>query len=134
MFGPDICGSTKKVHVIFNYKGKNHLIKKNIPCESDEFTHLYTLILHPDNTYEVLIDEKEVASGSLKEDWDMIPSKEIKDPEAKKPADWVDEKEIADPEDHKPEGWDDVPPQIDGKYIAFFVISQNEIPLLICFF
>jgi len=29
MFGPDICGtSTKKVHVIFNYKGENKLIKK----------------------------------------------------------------------------------------------------------
>merc|ERR1712216_891389 len=28
MFGPDICGySTKRVHVIFTYKGKNHLIK-----------------------------------------------------------------------------------------------------------
>jgi calreticulin len=29
MFGPDICGpGTKKVHVIFNYDGKNHLINK----------------------------------------------------------------------------------------------------------
>jgi calreticulin len=29
MFGPDICGpGTKKVHVIFSHKGKNHLIKK----------------------------------------------------------------------------------------------------------
>merc|ERR1711881_779845 len=29
MFGPDICGpGTKKVHVIFNYKGKNLLTKK----------------------------------------------------------------------------------------------------------
>jgi len=29
MFGPDICGtSTKKVHVIFTYKGKNLLTKK----------------------------------------------------------------------------------------------------------
>jgi len=113
MFGPDICGSsTKKVHVIFNYNGKNHLIKKNIPAESDEFTHLYTLIVHPDNTYEVQIDEKEVAKGSLKEDWDMLEAKEIKDPEAKKPADWVDAKEIADPEDKKPEGHDDIPAQI----------------------
>jgi calreticulin len=44
MFGPDICGtSTKKVHVIFNYKGKNLLIKKEIPCESDQLTHVYTL-------------------------------------------------------------------------------------------
>jgi len=113
MFGPDICGqSTKRVHVIFTYKGKNHLIKKNIPCESDEFTHLYTLILHPDNTYAVNIDEKEVASGSLKEDWDILPPKEIKDPKASKPADWVDEREIPDPEDKKPEGWDDIPAQI----------------------
>lgn len=32
--GPDICGySTKKVHVIFNYKGKNHLIKKEVKCK-----------------------------------------------------------------------------------------------------
>lgn len=32
--GPDICGySTKKVHVIFSYKGKNHLIKKEIKCK-----------------------------------------------------------------------------------------------------
>ena len=32
--GPDICGySTKKVHVIMNYKGQNHLIKKDIKCK-----------------------------------------------------------------------------------------------------
>jgi len=113
MFGPDICGSsTKKTHVIFNYKGKNHLIKKEVRCESDEFTHLYTLILHPDNTYEVRIDNKEVQKGSLKEDWDMLLPKEIKDPNAKKPSDWVDDKMIADPTDKKPEGWDDIPAQI----------------------
>jgi len=113
MFGPDICGSsTRKTHVIFNYKGKNHLIKKEPKCETDEFTHLYTLIVHPDNTYEVQIDGKEVQKGSLKEDWDMLLPKEIKDPNAKKPADWVDEKQIPDPEDKKPEGWDDIPKEI----------------------
>ncbi|RCN31703.1 hypothetical protein ANCCAN_22504 [Ancylostoma caninum] len=36
MFGPDICGPTKKVHVIFSYKGKNHLIKKDIRCKVRE--------------------------------------------------------------------------------------------------
>lgn len=116
MFGPDICGSsTKKVHVIFNYKGKNHLIKKNIPAESDTFTHLYTLILHPDNTYEVQIDSKEVAKGSIAEDWDILEPKKINDPDAKKPADWVDQREIVDPEDKKPEGYDDIPAQIPDK-------------------
>ncbi len=54
MFGPDICGySTKKVHVIFTYDGKNHLIKKDIKAESDQLTHVYTLVLKPDNTYKV---------------------------------------------------------------------------------
>lgn len=112
MFGPDICGATKRTHVIFSNKGKNHLIKKDVQCETDEFTHMYTLIVKPDNTYEVQIDGKEVAKGSLKEDWDILPPKEIPDPEAKKPEDWVDEKTIADPEDKKPEGWDDIPKEI----------------------
>ncbi|KAK1790841.1 hypothetical protein P4O66_014688 [Electrophorus voltai] len=107
MFGPDICGySTKKVHVIFNYKGKNHLIKKDIKCKDDELTHLYTLILNPDQTYEVKIDNEKVESGSLEEDWDLLPPKKIKDPEAKKPEDWDDRAKIADETDTKPEDWD----------------------------
>jgi len=113
MFGPDICGSsTRKTHLIFTYKGKNHLIKKDIRCETDEFTHLYTMILHPDNTYQVNIDGKEVAKGSLKEDWDMLLPREIPDPNAHKPADWVDERQIPDPTDHKPADWDSVPREI----------------------
>ncbi|XP_055072854.2 calreticulin 3a [Misgurnus anguillicaudatus] len=107
MFGPDICGySTKKVHVIFNYKGQNHLIKKDIKCKDDELTHLYTLILNPDQTYEVKIDNEKVESGSLEEDWDFLPAKKIKDPEAKKPEDWDDRAKIDDPEDTKPADWD----------------------------
>ncbi|XP_039572768.1 calreticulin-like [Passer montanus] len=107
MFGPDICGpGTKKVHVIFNYKGKNVLINKDIRCKDDEFTHLYTLVVRPDNTYEVKIDNARVESGSLEEDWDFLPPKKIKDPEAKKPEDWDERAKIDDPEDTKPEDWD----------------------------
>jgi len=113
MFGPDICGtSTKKVHVIFTHKGKNHLIKKDIRAESDKLTHVYTLIVRPDNTYEVRIDGDKKESGSILEDWDILPPKKIKDPNAKKPADWVDEATIDDPEDKKPEGWEDIPEKI----------------------
>lgn len=40
MFCPDVCGSgIKKVHVIFNYKGKTMLINKDIRCKGDEFSH-----------------------------------------------------------------------------------------------
>jgi len=112
MFGPDICGATKKVHAIFNYKGKNHLINKEIPCESDALAHLYTLVVKPDNTYKVLIDGTEKQAGSLKDDWDMLPPKEINDPNASKPSDWDDRPKIDDPSDKKPEGWDAIPAQI----------------------
>ena len=71
--------------------------------QDDEFTHLYTLIVKPDNTYEVRIDGSKVESGDLEADWDFLPPKKIKDPEAKKPEDWDDKKKIDDPEDKKPE-------------------------------
>jgi len=107
MFGPDICGpGTKKVHVIVNYKGTNHLIKKNIRCKDDEFTHVYTLILNPDNSYVVKIDNKEEEKGSLEEDWDILPAKKIKDPEAKKPEDHDERETISDPDDTKPDDWE----------------------------
>jgi len=111
MFGPDICGTTKRIHAILTYKGKNHLIKNDIPCENDEFTHLYTLIIKPDQTYQVLLDNKEVKKGTF-DDWDFLPPKQILDPSVSKPSDWVDQKEIDDPNSAKPEGWDDIPKQV----------------------
>merc|ERR1711936_1279663 len=104
---------TKKVHVIFEHKGKNHLIKKDIRCKDDVFTHLYTLILNTDGSFEVLIDNEKAESGTLTDDWDFLPPKKIKDPEAKKPADWVDNAKMDDPEDSKPEDWDD---EMDGEW------------------
>lgn len=113
MFGPDVCGhSNRRVHVIFEHDGKNHLIKKTIAPETDVFTHLYTLLVNPDNTYKVFIDGVEKAAGNLADDWDILPPREINDPDASKPADWVDEKEIVDETDVKPEGWDDEPAEI----------------------
>ncbi|XP_065371032.1 calreticulin [Calliphora vicina] len=107
MFGPDICGpGTKKVHVIFSYKGKNLLINKDIRCKDDVYSHFYTLVVNPDNTYEVLIDNEKVESGNLEDDWDFLAPKKIKDPNAKKPENWDDRPTIADPNDKKPEDWD----------------------------
>ncbi|XP_042457520.1 calreticulin-like [Zingiber officinale] len=109
MFGPDIClHSTKKVHAIFSRDGKNHLIKKEVPCKTDQLTHVYTFIVHPDATYSILIDNNEKQTGSLYDDWDILPKKQITDPDAKKPEDWDDKQYIPDPEDKKPEGYDDI--------------------------
>jgi len=115
MFGPDICGSSnKKTHVILHYAKKNDnlLIKKTVNTESDNLTHLYTLVIRPDNTFEVFIDNKSVRKGKLEDEFDFLLAKEIKDPAASKPSDWVDNAKMPDPEDIKPEGYDDIQAEI----------------------
>jgi len=109
MFGPDICGYTKKVHFILNKRGANHLIKEDVPAESDELTHVYTGVLYADNTFKIYVDGTEKKSGAIPDFWNILPPKKINDPSQSKPADWVDERLIDDPEDKKPEGWDDIP-------------------------
>jgi len=115
MYGPDICGySNRKTHAIFHYPPKNDnlLIKDELKVETDKLTHLYTLVVKPDNTFETFIDLKSIRSGTLESGWDFLLPKEIKDPAISKPADWVDEKKIPDPEDKKPDGYDDIPAEI----------------------
>jgi len=113
MFGPDICGyGTRKVHFILNKRGTNHLIRDDIPCETDELTHVYTAVLSPDNTFKVYVDGSEKKSGIIPDHWDILPPKKVNDPHQSKPKDWVDEKMTDDPEDKKPEGWDDIPAEI----------------------
>jgi calreticulin len=113
MFGPDICGtSTKKVHVIFTHNTKNLLVKKEIRAETDQLTHVYTLIVHPDDTYEVRVDGEKRESGALAADWDFMAPKTIKDPASKKPSDWVDNPKMDDPSDTKPANWEDIPKEI----------------------
>lgn len=115
MFGPDVCGSSnRKTHVIFNYPPKNDnlLIKEEVKTETDKASHLYTLLVKPDATFEVFIDEESVRSGKLEEAFDFLQAKTIKDPKVSKPSDWVDEKKIPDPEDKKPANYDDVPESI----------------------
>ncbi|XP_066480712.1 calreticulin-like [Tiliqua scincoides] len=107
MFGPDICGEDKKiVQVILNYKDDYYLIKKDIKCETDDFTHLYTLILRPDLTYEVKIDNYVAEAGHLEDDWDFLPPRKIIDPNMPKPDYWDERETIEDPMDKKPDDWD----------------------------
>lgn len=103
MFGPDICGSTKRTHVIFNYPPKNDnlLIKEDVRCESDQLSHLYTLHIKSDNTFDVYIDGEKVRSGKLEEAWDFLLPRKIKDPKVSKPEDWVDVKEVREAHSHR---------------------------------
>jgi len=107
MFGPDKCGYTKRTHLIFNYKGKNVLKKSDLSYkqENEGTSHVYRLIVKPDNTVRVEIDEEKIYEGSMKDDWEILKPKEISDPDDKKPSDWVDTSMMDDPEDKKPDDW-----------------------------
>merc|ERR1719465_347931 len=115
MFGPDKCGYNKRTHLIFSYGGKNVIKKSDLSYkqEDDGTSHLYTLIVKPDNTVRVEIDQEKIYEGSLKEDWEVLKPKRISDPDDKKPSDWVDDKRIVDAEAKKPEDWDD---EEDGEW------------------
>lgn len=82
------------------------MINKDIRCKDDTLTHVYRLVVKPDNTYKVLIDGEVVEKGELEADWDFLPPKTIKDPDAKKPEDWDDRPKIDDPDDKKPDDWE----------------------------
>ncbi|XP_072477201.1 calmegin isoform X2 [Notamacropus eugenii] len=122
MFGPDKCGEDHKLHLIFRYKHpktevfeEKHAKIPNVDLKkffSDKKTHLYTLVMNPDNTFEVYVDQVVVNQGSLLEDVDppINPPKEIEDPDDKKPDDWDDRLEIPDNASVKPEDWDESQP------------------------
>merc|ERR1711920_855363 len=107
MFGPDKCGYTKRTHLIFQYKGKHVLKKSDLEYkqEGEGTSHLYRLILKPDNTVRVEIDEEKIYEGSIKEDWEVLKPKVISDPADKKPSDWVEDAMMDDPSEKKPDDW-----------------------------
>lgn len=118
MFGPDKCGATNKVHFIFRHKNpktgeyeEKHL-KTPPTARTSKLTSLYTLIVKPDQSFQILIDGEAIKNGTLLEDFNppVNPAKEIDDPKDKKPSDWVDEPKIPDPEATKPEDWDEDAP------------------------
>lgn len=129
MFGPDKCGNDHKLHFIFKHKNpmngsveEKHCKKPKERIEeyfSDKLPHLYTLILNPDNTFEIKVDKELVNSGSLLEDFTppVNPPAEIDDPLDKKPDDWDEREKIPDPEAVKPEDWDEeAPAQITDEF------------------
>ncbi|XP_028657543.1 calmegin [Erpetoichthys calabaricus] len=126
MFGPDKCGEDYKLHFIFRHKSpitgefeEKHAKRPEVDLKkyyTDKKTHLYTLVLNPDNTFEIFIDQNSVSTGSLFEDMvpPVNPPKEIDDPNDSKPDDWDERPKIPDPDASKPDDWDEnVPAKIE---------------------
>ncbi|KAJ5077920.1 calreticulin-3 [Anaeramoeba ignava] len=71
LFGPDICAKHKRIQFILGYNNSKLMWKKVVDWEKDKFTHVYTLVLKPENQYEVWVDLKKIESGSLLNDWNF---------------------------------------------------------------
>lgn len=122
MFGPDKCGNDHKLHFIFRHRNpltgtyeEKHCKKPKDRLEEpfkDKLPHLYTLIVRPDNTFEIWVDRKLINSGNLLEDFApaVNPPTDIDDPNDKKPTDWDEREKIPDPEATKPDDWDEDAP------------------------
>uniref|UniRef100_A0A8C3QR15 Calmegin n=1 Tax=Cyanoderma ruficeps TaxID=181631 RepID=A0A8C3QR15_9PASS len=122
MFGPDKCGEDYKLHFIFRHKNpktgeydEKHAERPDVDLKKfylDKKTHLYTLVLKPDDTFEILIDQAVVSKGSLLENMipPVNPSKEVDDPTDQKPDDWDERPKIPDPNAVKPDDWDEDEP------------------------
>ena len=89
MFGPDKCGAKNKVHFIFRHKNpssgeyeEKHLTAPPLALADDKLTTLYTLIVRPDQTFSILINNESIKEGSLLKDFEPVvnPPEEIEDP------------------------------------------------------
>jgi hypothetical protein len=92
------------------YEEKHYLHSPHIIDDGN--TNLYTLMVFPNNTFEILINQKMERKGNLLEDFapPVNPPEYIDDPSDVKPEDWVDEAMIPDPLAVKPEDWDETAP------------------------
>lgn len=119
MFGPDRCFDMDKVHFIFRHKNpvdgfteEKHM--QNAPTTKyDLHTHLYTLIIRPDNSFEVFIDTRSVRSGNMLTDFEppFLQPREIDDPDDVRPDDWEDSPVMDDPEAVMPIDWNEEEPE-----------------------
>src|SRR5215471_14343352 len=107
-----------KVHFIFRHKNpktgeyeEKHLTSPP-QARTTKVTSLYTLIVKPDQSFQIQINGEAVKNGTLFDDFSpaVNPEKEIDDPKDTKPENWVEEAMIPDPEATKPEDWDEDAP------------------------
>ncbi|OQV22049.1 Calreticulin [Hypsibius exemplaris] len=155
-FGPDSCSSAHKIESDIYYRGRNWAFSRRADHDravfvympypffpDDAYTHLYTFVIHPNNTFEKRFDGKIIVedSGHFEQCWQQIhPTRQlhvnysderpedwderefILDPTETKPLDWDQPKEIPDPHASQPDDWDTV---ADGQWEHPLIINPD---------
>lgn len=117
MFGPDVCGSTNKVHLIFRkfnplaqeYEEKH--LRTAPMARTTQLSTLYTLIIKQSQDFEIRVNGEVIKAGNLLSNKTIFeppfsPPEYIDDVNDTKPSDWVDDPTMEDPEYRKPENYD----------------------------
>ncbi|XP_015794452.1 calnexin-like [Tetranychus urticae] len=126
MFGPDKCGSDHRLHFIFSHINSKtgeireihwkdaHTLTNLADVFIDGKWHLFRLSINPSNRFEISMDKRIVAIGSLLTDFSpsVNPDLEIDDPNDAKPEDWDEREKIPDPDAVKPDDWDNGEPKL----------------------
>lgn len=117
-FGPSFCSFKGSIVLnLYTESGDNvisHKLKKTIPIPVDEIQHLYTLILKPNNNFELMIDSRSMYNGSFANSFTppIVEPEFIDDINDRKPSNWDDREMIEDLNARKPEYWDKIPEMI----------------------
>ena len=53
--------------------------RENLACETDELFYLHALIIRPNNTFEIKVNNEILREGKIEDEFDMLPPNEIKD-------------------------------------------------------
>jgi calreticulin len=103
LFGPDILVYDRK-HLDFRVY-RNHTVYTTfepILCFEDRLTHVFTLIIHANQTYKILKDNFTDIESHMEEAFCYASPREIPDPNDRRPADWEMVEYIDDPDDLPP--------------------------------
>lgn len=115
MFGPDICGSEKKVSFIIKKKVGDEVIESKLRtppmARSNQLSNLYTLIVRKNHDVELRINGEVAKAGNVLNTPNFMEPpltlpQMISDPDAVQPEDWDDRRYIYDENVEKPEDWD----------------------------
>ena len=112
-FGPEHCNNFNRTRLNIYINGVEHSIINPSIIPVDELSHLYTLVIRPNNTFSTYIDGRPMREGVLDLDFSppLYEGPTIEDPSVSKPSDWDDRILIPNPKLKKPSSWDENAPQ-----------------------
>ena len=119
LFGPDRCGEKQEIKLIFNlFNPKKKEMEERVLINPPRFpvdyaNHLVTLIIRPNATFEIRLDNTQARAGSLCDDFNppICPKQFVYDRNDRKPKDWDDNEYIYDYSVKKPESLNENEPE-----------------------